>query len=94
MDGRQSGSIAAQVTANMAQFGNCTLSSSCGGPVGAIHDLRVYGGALSKAAVRELDGTASVASGGLGADEVGVWATEAVGWSRAPLRGMRLGLRP
>ena len=94
VDGRQSGSIMAQVTANMAQFGNCTLSSGCGGPAGAIYDLRVYGGALSKAAVRELDGTASVGSGGLGAEEVGVWATEAVGWSREAIQGKRLGLRP
>ena len=94
VDGRHSGSIAAQVTANMAQFGSCTWAGACGGPVGALHDLRVYGGWLSKAAVRELDGAASMAHGGLGADEVGVWATEAESWSRAPLRGKRTGSRP
>lgn len=67
VDGRACGEVAAQVTAPILWLGNHTACDGrpCGA-LGSLFDLRVYGAALSAAALRELDagGARSLAGGG------------------------------
>ena len=85
VNGRLQGSVPRQVTADVLRLGNhpAGADGAADGAVGVLADVRLYGGALGAAAVRELfvasslqQSDAEATWGGLGPAEAGVWGSE------------------
>ena len=88
VNGRLQGLVPRQVTADVLRLGNNPAGTygAADGAVGVLADVRLYGGALGAAAVRELfvasslqQADAGATWGGLGSAEAGVWGGEGEG---------------